>query len=78
MGVRKLKPVSKPEIGQQYDFLTCSWCGGPAPVFADKRGQPFIRCASCGCRSFGTVAAIELAKIKGLLDEQVTWPVRAV
>lgn len=76
MAARKLRPISTPNVGEAYDLLTCSWCGGPAPVFSDKRGQPFIRCAHCGCRSFGTTAAIQLARMKGILSEQVVWPVR--
>jgi len=77
MANRNLKPIAAPNIGEKYDLLTCSWCGGPAPVFADKRGRPFIRCPNCGCRSFGTGAAIEVARMRGLLDEQVEWPVMA-
>ena len=75
MAAQKLKPVSRPIKGKEYDILTCSWCDGPAPLFEDRRGEPFIRCAVCGCRSFGSQAAMMIAKSKGLLSERVTWPV---
>jgi len=59
--------------GEEYDTVTCAWCGGYCIVLADKRGRPYSRCQTCDSRSFATMACWELAK----LDDRVTalvWP----
>ena len=70
----RTRAVSIPIDGEQYDVVVCPWCRGPAPVFADKRGNPFARCSQCGCRMFGNMAAMKLGVEMGHVLTGVTWP----
>lgn len=63
-----------PRAGETYDVTVCPWCKGPAPIFRDRKGEPFARCSQCGCRSFGKEAVVKLGVMEGWIDTDVVWP----
>lgn len=67
---------SKPLNGGTYKVVTCPWCGGPAPVYSDRRGNPWARCSKCECRFFGTMLAFGYAESSGRVVEVAEWPPR--
>ncbi len=69
----RTRGAASPEIGGIYNVVACPWCGYPAPLFTDKKGNPYTRCTHCACRSFGTRAALQMALSEGRAIE-VTWP----
>jgi len=69
------KNPSVPVAGTSYRLLVCSWCGGPAPIYLDKRGGPWARCSRCGCRTFGNGEAVHIGELEGRVTEAVEWPV---
>jgi len=71
---RKNNVPTLPVAGETYDIATCPWCGGAAPVFADRHGNPWCRCSECGCRAFGTKAALQLGVLNNLIEPEVQWP----
>jgi len=60
-------------LGEEYDVVPCSFCGGAAIILPDKRGRPYYRCQTCDARGFGSMASMELAKIAGRMSV-VRWP----
>lgn len=42
--------------GKTYDLLPCPFCGGEAEFRDGSSTKPYIRCKSCGCRTWGSYA----------------------
>ena len=42
--------------GKTYDLLPCPFCGGEAEFRDGSSTKPYIRCKSCGCRTWGSHA----------------------
>jgi hypothetical protein len=51
MNRRALAPVKIAVEGEEYDVVPCPWDGNPAPVWKDKRGQPWAKCMVTRWRS---------------------------
>ena len=47
--------------GKTYDLLPCPHCGGEAEFRDGSSTKPYIRCKSCGCRTWGSHAYDKLA-----------------
>jgi hypothetical protein len=75
MARRALNPVKLAYDGEEYDVVPCPWDGSPAPVFQDRRGQPFAKCMTCGGYFFGNMMALTVAKNEGRA-RVVVWPAR--
>jgi len=73
MNRRALAPVKIAVEGEEYDVVPCPWDGNPAPVWKDKRGQPWAKCMVCGCRFFGNQMAFTVGQREGRVLA-VTWP----
>ena len=73
----RTKGAASPDDGSEYHVVACPWCGYPAPLFSDRKGNPYTRCTHCACRSFGTRASLELAIANGRAVP-VTWPPTAL
>ncbi len=69
----KLRPMMTAHQGEEYDVVPCPWDGSPAPVFTDKRGQPWAKCMTCGSRLFGNVLAFTEGQRIGRVM-LVVWP----
>lgn len=42
--------------GKTYELLPCPHCGGEAEFRDGSSTKPYIRCKSCGCRTWGSYA----------------------
>lgn len=42
--------------GKTYELLPCPHCGGEAEFRDGSSTKPYIRCKSCGCRTWGSFA----------------------
>lgn len=67
------KPPASVKEGDACMVAVCSWCGSPAPIHNDRRGNPFCKCVACGSRSFGNQAAYALGEQHSRFVE-VVWP----
>lgn len=58
--------------GKTYDLLPCPFCGGEAEFRDGSSTKPYIRCKSCGCRTWGSHAYDKLAAAWNRRAER-TW-----
>jgi hypothetical protein len=66
----------EPIYGERFDVMVCPFCSGPSPVYLDRVGRPWSKCASCNARMFGSLVALKAGADAGHVHLNVQWPPR--